>query len=326
MLTVSTLYVDIVHMALLKQLWRQSPSLTTTALLMLGALVFSVAGLMLDPRTITGVPAWLKPAKFAISTAIFAGTAAWIYGYLDVHKALKRVGDLLAGVLILEVAIIDIQAARGTTSHFNNATPLDTHLFEVMGTAIGILWLAMIFLCVALFRQRFRNPSFGWALRLGMLITVIGAGTGGVMVTPTAEQRAAIREHQPVAVIGGHTVGAPDGGPGLPGTGWSTEHGDLRIPHFLGLHALQAIPFLAWVFSRRRRSPSQATRLVFTAAASYSALFAILFWQALRGESIVHPGQLTLSVLGCWFVGTLVAATFQIATVRQNVALQGSSL
>ena len=53
-------------------------------LLMLAVLLaaFSLLGLWLDPRLITGAPAWLKPAKFAVSTAIYAFTLAWVFSYL----------------------------------------------------------------------------------------------------------------------------------------------------------------------------------------------------------------------------------------------------
>jgi hypothetical protein len=36
-----------------------------------GPLAVSLAGLLLDPRVITGAPAWLKPIKFAISISIY---------------------------------------------------------------------------------------------------------------------------------------------------------------------------------------------------------------------------------------------------------------
>ena len=92
----------------------------------------------------------------------------------------------------------------------------------------------------------------GWALRLGMTITIVGAMTGGLMTRPTSAQLEAARAGNRMTVAGAHTVGAPDGGPGLPGTGWSLEHGDIRVAHFLGLHALQLLPLLAFAFAQAR--------------------------------------------------------------------------
>src|SRR6267142_5007224 len=89
-----------------RKAWSDSPPLTATSLAMLAAFVSSLAGILLDDRVITGVPAWLKPAKFAISTAIFAATMAWLYRYITVWpRFLRAMGWVLAAVLILEVAL-----------------------------------------------------------------------------------------------------------------------------------------------------------------------------------------------------------------------------
>lgn len=131
-------------MQLIAKLWRQSAPLTATSLLMLFAFGASLAGVALDHRTITGVSAWLKPAKFALSTAIFSTTIAWMFGYLTINRrVIRSLGWVIATVLVLEVSIIDAQAARGTISHFNTATVLDGVLFGVMGVAIAVLWLAI---------------------------------------------------------------------------------------------------------------------------------------------------------------------------------------
>jgi hypothetical protein len=289
----------------LKKLGRQSPPLTATSVLMVAAFIASIAGMVVDPRSITGVSAWLKPAKFAISTAIFSTTIAWIYGYLTVMPGFTRsIGWILATSLVLEVGIVDAQALRGTTSHFNIATPLDAALFGIMGTAIGILWLATVGIFVALLRQKFANPAWGWSLRLGLLITIFGSATGGLMLRSTPEQAAQHQMHRDVDENGAHTVGAPDGGPGLAGVGWSTEHGDLRVPHFFGLHGVQVLPFLAWIILLRGRRP---TALVFIAGASYFTFVLILAWQALRGESVIRPSAETLTLFGFWLVTTVAA-------------------
>ncbi len=82
---------------------------------------------------------------------------------------------------------------------------------------------------------------------------------------------------------------------------WSREHGDLRIPHFFGLHALQIIPFLVWWRGRKR------TRNLFRHGRKLSRALFPATWQALRGESIAQPGTATLIALTLWLVGTVFA-------------------
>src|ERR1017187_8865012 len=104
----------------MKTLWNTNKPLTATGILMMAVFVPSVIGIFIDPRIITGMPAWLKPAKFAISVALYSATIAWLFRYVQIWPQFKRVsGWILSFVGIAEVAIIDIQAARGTTSHFN---------------------------------------------------------------------------------------------------------------------------------------------------------------------------------------------------------------
>jgi hypothetical protein len=291
----------------LHDLWQTDAPLTAAGLLMLAALAAALAGLWLDPRTIGGAPAWLKPAKFGASTAIYMLTLAWLFRYLGGWPRLRRiVGWTTAAVLVMEVAIIDLQAWRGTASHFNVGTPLDAALFDIMGAGIFLQTAASIAVAVALWRERFADPALGWALRLGMTLSILGASTGGLMVTPTAAQLAEARAGRGMPVAGAHTVGAPDGGAGLPGTGWSVEHGDLRVPHFAGLHAVQALGLFA-LFVGSGWSVTRRVRLVLAVASSYTALFGLLLWQALRAQSIMQPDGITLIALTVWAMATAAA-------------------
>ena len=291
--------------SLLSRLWTADAPLTAVGLLMVALLGGAVIGLVADPRTVTGAPVWLKPAKFAASIGIYTLTLAWVFSYLPAWSRTRRiVSRTTVVVMLVEWAIIALQAWRGTTSHFNIGTPLDATLFTVMGSAIALQTFTSVAVAVALWRQRFDDRALGWALRLGMTITIVGALSGGLMTRPTAQQLEHLRAGHTVTVIGGHTVGAPDGGSGLPGTGWSTEYGDLRVAHFIGLHALQALALLALVLGRRRAPDRARARVVIAAGTSYALLFALLVWQALRGQSLVNPDATTLTALVTWATAT----------------------
>lgn len=304
---------------LLGRLWQASRPLTAVGLLMLVAAVPMLIGVLVDPRMIAGAPAWLKPFKFAVSTAVYSLTLAWVFGWLGDWPRVRRVvGWATAVVFVLENAVISVQAWRGTTSHFNAATTFDLALYGVMGGAIVLQTLISIAVAVALWRQRFTDRALGWALRLGMTLTILGALTGGLMTRPTSQQLAAARAGAGLPVIGAHTVGGADGGPGVPVTGWSRAHGDLRVPHFIGLHALQVLALLAVGLRRWRRPEAVRVRATLVAAASYATLFVLLLWSALRGQSIAAPDATTLAALAAWAAATLLAA--QAARYRRFTA------
>jgi hypothetical protein len=294
-------------MTTLKRLWTASAPLTAVGLAMAPVLAGTLVGLAVDARTVTGAPVWLKPAKFAASIGIYSLTLAWIFSLIPAWARTRRVvGWITAVALALEMVVIAGQAARGVASHFNVATLLDGVLFTIMGAAILVQTFSTIAVAVALWRERLADAALGWALRLGIVITFVGAMTGGLMTRPTLTQLDAAPAGERMLIAGAHTVGAPDGGPGMPGTGWSTTHGDLRVPHFIGLHALQALPLLALALRRRGVAHATRVRLMMATAASYATLFGILLAQALSGESLFDPGAVTGTLLAVW-VGATIA-------------------
>lgn len=223
-----------------------------------------------DSTPVLGVNRWIKPMKFFISIAIFLWTLAV---YLNYVKGFDRSAKMIAygsiGVMIIEMTIIVMQAARGTTSHFNSATAFDTAMFAVMGLAIVGNTLLVAWLLYLYFRAGIDLPrAMIWGMRLGILIFLLGSIEGGYMAQHMA-----------------HTVGASDGGPGLPVVNWSTIAGDLRIAHFFGLHSFQAIPIFAYMLNRFRF----ASPMIGTAAFAflYFAAFTLLFVQALLGRPFI---------------------------------------
>ncbi len=281
--------------------WRRHRLLTLFTVMLLIGFVLSCIGVLADPRVITGAPRWLKPAKFAISGAIYAATLIWLLGQVTVWpRMIKRLMDVSAWLLLAEVALIDLQAARGTTSHFNVSTAFDAAIFSTMGVMILVIWAISAILFAALCRQRFESRAWGAALRAGVLLTVLGSGSGALMTSPTHAQMQGMK-HAPPSTVGAHTVGGPDGGPGLPITRWSTEHGDLRVPHFLGLHGMQAIPLFAWLLQALTPwSDNRRRRLVLAGSFSYLALFILLLCQALSGASVVSANAGSMAAWVVW--------------------------
>lgn len=185
---------------------------------------------------VLGINAFIKPAKFFASIWIFCWTMGWFTGLLPRQRSVIVYSWVVVVVMSIELVIITGQASLGRLSHFNTSSALGVGLFAVMGAAITILtaWTGHIGYLFFKCRPATVSAAYWWGIRLGVLLFVIFA----------------FEEFMMAARLG-HTVGASDGGPGLPITNWSTYHGDLRIAHFFGMHALQLLPLFFLAGDRR---------------------------------------------------------------------------
>nr|BFE48856.1 hypothetical protein GCM10017745_22830 [Saccharothrix mutabilis subsp. capreolus] len=261
-----------------------------------------LVGLVVDDRVLNGEPVWLKPLKFGLSLAIYSATLSWMLSLP--HKGKRWTSGLattITWILFADVALVGIQAARGTFSHFNSSygDPYNQVVQFMFGTSIPLMFLANVVLAVFLSVQKLGDRPTTWAIRTGLYIAVLGMASGYLMVFQAKHKRSVVTDaagHE-IKMHGGHAVGVPDGGPGMPVTTWSTTGGDLRIPHFFGMHGLQVLILLGLGLTALGLAERTRLRLVLVAALGYTGVFVVLTWQALRGEPLVHPGPTTLASL-----------------------------
>ncbi|EMD23352.1 hypothetical protein [Amycolatopsis azurea] len=293
--------------------------------------VLCVLAMLIDQRTLGGAPIWAKPFKFAVSGALYFFTWSWLVSLLP--KFRRTAGWLANGLVVLfaaEYVLMVFQAVRVRASHFNYETPLDYVIFQVMGGMVATLWLINLALTVGVMFTRLPDRATTWAARIGAILGVIGLSVATLMSGPTPDQQAALAATGQSAMIGAHTVGLPDGGPGLPILGWSTVGGDLRIPHFIGLHGLQALPLIALALGLlatrypRLRDGVLRLRLVVIAGIGYAGLLALLTWQALRGQSIVAPDGSTLTAFALLVAGVAFSGLIAIGRPSKDRELEVS--
>ncbi|MFJ9936268.1 hypothetical protein ACIRSJ_24510 [Streptomyces virginiae] len=279
----------------------------------------SAVGLLVDERVLTGAPIWAKPFKFSVSFVAYGLSLAWMISLLGEDRPRLRrtawwAGTVVAAASTGEMVLITLQVVRGVRSHFNNATPFDTQVFSLMGNTVVVLWLGTLVIAALLWRTRLADRATAWSIRISTVLALTGAALAFLMVLPTPEQQRLDAAGAEVLENGAHSVGVPDGGPGMFLTGWSTTGGDLRIPHFFGMHALQLLPLLVLVLaalaprSPRLRDERVRVRLVLVAGAVYAAALALLTWQALRGQSLVHPDGATLGAAAAIAAGGVLGA------------------
>ncbi|TDO58100.1 hypothetical protein EV651_110134 [Kribbella sp. VKM Ac-2571] len=299
-------------------------------LAMSGLVLTAGIGLAVDGREILHESVWLKPFKFGLSFVLYGATLAWLLSKLRKAKRFGWwTGTVFAITGIVDVGFIAVQAARGTFSHFND----NSDTFNQVGQKVfmsGVMGLfgASLVVAIMLLFQRIGDAPLNRAIRVGIGLAVAGMGLAFYLVGSQSQRQEVTDAYgHPVTLAGSHGIGVEAGGPGMPLTNWSTVGGDLRIPHFVGLHAIHfllltvlALSVLAarveWLRPERVRH-----RLVGVAAFAYIGVMITVTVQAFRGQALIHPDVQTLGLLGGFLAVSLVALAAVIASARRPVRL-----
>jgi hypothetical protein len=293
-------------------------ALNVTAVASLVGALVALTLYAFDSRELLGVSVWEKPLKFLLSALAYTATFSWLYSFVDRRKKFATLmGNLIAALLIVELIAIVGMASVGLTSHFNVSSPFHIGIWSLMATAISVVWGATFILGASLWNSQLMSRDLRLAVRWALGIALAGMGIAFTMTPPQPQQ---IEPENWAGIAGAHTIGAADGGPGLPFFGWSTEAGDLRISHFFGLHAIQVLPLLAVVLVLIGASYRLRISLITGVAVSYSLLVALTYTQALLGQSIVHWSSLVGAI------SLIILAVISTAITHQsNTSSSGDS-
>lgn len=251
----------------------RQPVLAAQGTAMLAVLLLCLAAMSFDARLINGLSVWIKPAKFAASFVLWFWTLAWLWPALAPAARQGLVARACVAVMLVcawfEMAYILARGALGLASHFATADLFGAVMFTLMGIGATLLVLAVAVLGLLVLLHP--NPAMPALPRLaagwGLLLTGLLGGAAGWAV----------------AVNGGPWVG---GTPGYAGTWppffWSRTAGDLRVAHFFGLHAMQALPLAAWAAGRWW--PGRAGPAWVAASLAWGLLAVATLGQALLGR------------------------------------------
>jgi hypothetical protein len=235
--------------------------------------VFATLALVVPAGTLAVNP-WIKPIKFSMSFSTFASTISLFLLTLRIPKwQLTLARRAIAISVAFEILSLAAQAWR-SSYHLSGQSLLDTSLAQVtnsmvmVNTAI-VCWMLALFCANRVSRERIDWPMVS-AVRYSIVIFLVGNAIGGYMLAR-----------------GSHTVGTADGGPGLPFVNWSIIGGDLRIAHFIAIHAIQIVPLFAYILSQM--SPVLPVKYRRMAAGAVALVVSVAVGATFVQAALGHP-------------------------------------
>jgi hypothetical protein len=259
-------------MQLINEIYRRNRLLATAGTINLIVAFILFLCFFYNKEVVLGINSMIKPIKFALSIWIYCWTMALLLFYINDQNKVKKYSWLAVIAMGFEQFAIVSQALRGQLSHFNDSSIYGRVIYALMGIFIVVLTVQTLRIAITFIRQKtYKIPtSLALSIKIGLIYFVIFSFFGGY-----------------ISGVNGHTIGAKDGGAGLPLINWSTLFGDLRVAHFFGIHALQIIPIFGYWVSNQYTSNS-STKAIWIFSIIYLAFVCFTMTQAMIGMPLVH--------------------------------------
>jgi hypothetical protein len=237
--------------------------------------IFAALAMFLPAGSATVNP-WIKPIKFSMSFSTFASTISLLLLALRIPKwQLTLVRRAIAASVAMEILSLAAQAWR-SAYHLAGQSLLDTSLAQVTNSMVMVNTAIICWMLALFCANRVHPDKIDWpmvsAIRYSIMIFLAGNAIGGYMLAR-----------------GSHTVGAADGGAGLPFVNWSVIGGDLRIAHFIAIHAIQIVPLFAYILAQMSPILPVKHRRIAAGALALAVSFAVgaTFVQAALGHPLL---------------------------------------
>jgi hypothetical protein len=185
----------------------------------------------------------------------------WYCHYLTGFKV-KRYNWTVIILLGFEIGYIALQAGKGELSHYNISTPVYSMLYSLMGIAAAAVTLYTAYVGYLFFRQSFPDlpKYYVWGIRFAITFFVIFSFEGVLMGSRMNHNVGGLNDNSDWFILS-----------------WSRTVGDLRVAHFVGMHALQALPLLSFYLFKN-------TKATVFFCIMYGLLAVAILVQALQGR------------------------------------------
>ena len=243
-----------------------------------GMIIFGllhILPLVISGGELSGPVSFRKPITFGLSGGLTLISTTWLFSFMPKRRRWGLwLNGILAIMLIGEILLISLQTWRGVPSHFNFSTPLDAAIFSAMGTMISFIAVVVLIQTILSFSSLNGPSHLIWSLRIGMISLLVSQLFGQLIIANGIPKVIDLQTGDFLGVTAGPESPNVFGLEGL-----------MKLPHFLTLHAIQTLPFLALLLNAGSSSKSRKKLLVSLGAVGYTGMVAIVTLQVFLGKS-----------------------------------------